>query len=294
MVRDMKRRDFLKSSAGVAAGAVAAQAQSTSLRSEPVKPGFHLGAVTYNTLKDYDLDTLIRVLEKAQFEAVELRTGHKHGVEPSIGSAEREKVRARFAGSRIRLTSYGTTTRFQSADPSERDQQLAIARTFVDLARDTGAMGIKIQPMGFPEGVPIATSIKRFGDSLHQLGDYGAERKIEIWVEVHGPVSSEPIHAAELMQAANHRNVGLCWNSNETDVKDGSVKESFALLRPWIRNVHINELADPKYPWRELFTLLRTARYDRYTLAEVAESKDPERFFNWYRALWTELNRECS
>ena len=38
------------------------------------------------------------------------------------------------------------------------------------------------------------------------------------------------------MQAAGHQNVGLCWNSNPTDVVNGSVKQSFDLLRPWIRN----------------------------------------------------------
>jgi len=42
----------------------------------------HLGCVTYNVLKDWDLETIIRNLEAAGFEAVELRTGHKHGVEP--------------------------------------------------------------------------------------------------------------------------------------------------------------------------------------------------------------------
>ena len=42
-----------------------------------------LGAVTYNVLKDMDLPTLIRTLETTGLAAVELRTGHKHGVEPS-------------------------------------------------------------------------------------------------------------------------------------------------------------------------------------------------------------------
>ena len=42
-----------------------------------------LGAVTYNVLKDWDLETIIKNLEAAGFEAVELRTGHKHGVEIS-------------------------------------------------------------------------------------------------------------------------------------------------------------------------------------------------------------------
>ena len=71
---------------------------------------------------------------------------------------------------------------------------------------------------------------------------------------------------------------------------NGSVKPSFELLRPWIKNVHINELAND-YPWREFFTLLRQSKYDRYTLCEAQESKEPERFLRWYRALWRELSR---
>jgi sugar phosphate isomerase/epimerase len=257
-------------------------------------PGFHLGCITYNTLKDFDVETIIRVLEGAGFEGVELRTGHKHGVEPSISQEERARVRRRFEESKIRLVSYGTTTRFQSPNAAEREKQVEIAKQFVDLAHDTGALGIKIQPMGFPEGVSKETTIQNFGASLHELGDYGAGKKIEIWMEVHGRGTSDPSVAAAIVSAAGHKNVGVCWNSNDTDLKNGSVKESFELLKPWIKSVHINELSSDRYPWRELFTLLKNAKYDRYTFAEVAESKEPERFLRWYRALWTELNRSCS
>jgi len=79
-----------------------------------------------------------------------------------------------------------------------------------------------------------------------------------------------------------------------TDVVDGSVKRSFEMLKPWIRNAHINDLSN-NYPWRELFKLLIDSGYERYTLAEVdPESKEPERFLSYYRALWTELNRACA
>ena len=79
-----------------------------------------LGAVTYNVLKDFDLETVITTLEKAGFAAVELRTEHKHGVEVTIGPEERQKVKARFAASKVRLVSYGTTCEFHAADPAVR------------------------------------------------------------------------------------------------------------------------------------------------------------------------------
>jgi sugar phosphate isomerase/epimerase len=286
----VNRRGFmLTAAAGAAAplipGAMAATGSG---------PGFHLGAITYNTLKNFDVEAIIRVLEAAGFEAVELRTGHKHGVEPSISQEERARVRRLFEASKIRLVSYGTTTRFQSPDAAERNKQIEIAKQFVDLAHDTGAIGIKIQPMGFPDGVSHETTIQNFGASLKQLGDYGAGKRVEIWMEVHGRGTSDPPVAAAIMKAADHPSVGVCWNSNDTDLVNGSVKPSFDLLKLWIKSVHINELADTRYPWRELFTLLRDAKYDRYTFAEVAESPEPERFLRWYRALWTELNRTCA
>ncbi|HUS08567.1 MAG TPA: hypothetical protein VMZ52_19840, partial [Bryobacteraceae bacterium] len=76
-----------------------------------------LGAVTYNVLKDWDIETIIRNLTAAGFEAVELRTGHKHGVEPTIGPAERERVKQLFERSKVRLLSFGSTCEFQSPVP---------------------------------------------------------------------------------------------------------------------------------------------------------------------------------
>ena len=285
----MNRRGFL-GAAVAAAGVLHAAPQNAWFP----KGDFRLGSVTYNLLKDYDLETIIRTLETVGYEAVELRTSHKHGVEPSLPAAERTRVRRRFESSKVRLLSYGTTCRFQSPDPAERRHQLDIARQFVDLAHDTGAVGIKLQPMGLPAEVPQETAIQYFGAAMRELGDYGASRRVEIWMEVHGSGTQNPPVAAALLRAAGHENVGACWNSNPTDVQGGSVKEAFALLRPWIRNVHLYELSDESYPFRELFALLRQSGYNRYTLAEVAESRETERYMRNFKALWTELKRTCS
>ncbi len=249
-----------------------------------------LGAVTYNVLKDWDLEKIITTLEASGFSGVELRTEHAHKIEPSISAAEREKVKQRFARSKVRLVSYGTTSEFHSPDPAVRRKHVETAKTFIDLAHDTAAWGIKVRPNGLPAEVPVDTTIGNIGACLKELGDYGMGKGVEIYMEVHGRETQAPPIAARIMKAANHSNVGACWNSNPTDVVNGSVRASFDLLRPYIKHVHINELAGP-YPYRELFKLLRESKYDRYTLCEVQESKEPERFLRWYAALWNELNR---
>ena len=157
--------------------------------------------------------------------------------------------------------------------------------------------GTGAAPLEFSDsiGTPLSEGLSfvhqaLIGAGLRELGDYGQGRGVEIWMEVHGRDTAAPPVSHAIMQAARHSNVGVCWNSNPADIVNGSVKPSFDLLKPYIKNVHINELAND-YPWRELFSLLRKSGYERYTLAEVQESKEPERFMRWYRALWRELNR---
>lgn len=255
-----------------------------------------LGLVTYNVARNWDIETIIKNLEQARFEAVELRTTHKHGVEPSLSKAEREKVRARFARSRVRLLSLGTVCEFQSPDKAVRRENIEEARRFVDLAHDLGCWGIKVRPNGLPEGVPERITIQRIGEALRECGDIGERFGIEIWVEVHGRETQVPARMRAIMDVCGHPNVGICWNCNNADVVNGSVKESFDLLGPFLLNVHLKELSDEyatanRYPFREFFGLLKRSGYDRYCLAEVQESLEPERYLENYRALWLELNR---
>lgn len=278
----MKRRSFLALPAAAALGPAAVSAAAPAARP------FHLGCVTYNVLKDMDLETIIKTLEAAGFAAVELRTGHKHGVEPWIGAAERAKVRERFQASKVKLLSYGTTCEFQSLDEAARRKQIETARAFIDLAKDTGAVAIKVRPNGVPNGAPLDATIERIGAGLREAGDYGKSKGIEVWMEVHGRTTQEPKNAHAILKSANHPNVFACWNSNPTDVVNGSVKTTFDLLGPYVRSAHINELTSD-YPWREFFQLLRASGYQRYTLCECAESKEPERFLRYYRALWEQL-----
>ncbi len=249
-----------------------------------------LGSVTYNVLKDWDLDTVIAKLTEAGYAAVELRTEHKHGVEVTLTREQRTAVQEKFARSTVRLLSFGTTCEFHSPDGAVRDRNVALAKQWIDLAHDTGALAIKVRPNGMPKEVPAEVTIGRIGAALRELGQYGMGKGIEVWMEVHGAITQLPPNSAAILQAAAHPMVGACWNSNPTDVVNGSVRASFELLKPYIKNVHINELTSG-YPYRELFALLKAAKYERYLLCECAESKEPERFLRYYKALWTELQR---
>ena len=132
-----------------------------------------LGAVTDTVLNNMDLDTVIRTLEATGFDAVELRTGHKHGVEPTLSEAERAKVKDRFEHSKVRLLSYGSTCEFPSPDPAERKKQIELAKQFIGLAQDTGALGVKVRPKRPGQGCAQETTIQNIAAGLREVGDHG-------------------------------------------------------------------------------------------------------------------------
>src|SRR5262245_55320727 len=105
-----------------------------------------LGAVTYNVIKDWNLDMILTKLPELGFEAVELRTTHAHGVEISLSPAERRQVATRFERSKVRLLSFGSTCEFHSPDPAVRRQNVDLGKKWIDLAHDTGAWGVKVRP----------------------------------------------------------------------------------------------------------------------------------------------------
>jgi len=122
------RRTFLKQSAvgaavlaaGTTAGQLAAAAPS---RGSKMK----LGLVTYLWGQDWDLPTLIANCEKTGVLGVELRTTHKHGVEPSLSADQRKEVKARFDDSPAVFVGPGSNERFDNPNPEVVEK--AIERT---------------------------------------------------------------------------------------------------------------------------------------------------------------------
>jgi len=170
-------------------------------------------------------------------------------------------------------------------------------KRFVELAADIGAVGVKVRPNGLHEaaGVPKEKTLDQIGLALRECGEFADGYPVSIWVEVHGPETMHPPNIHHIMEAADHPKVGVCWSSNATDVVDGSASEYFNLLKPWMQSVHITELTNTAYLWRELFRLLREPDYAGYCLAELPyESAEPERFMSYYAALWRELNRPAA
>jgi sugar phosphate isomerase/epimerase len=288
----LSRRDFLASSAAIAAASL-----SPALAlAEPARK-FKLGLVTYNVPATWDLPTLLKVCKEVGIAAVECRTTHKHGVEPKLSAEERKGVKKQFADSGVTFWGSGSVCEFHSDDPAVVKQNIETCKEFVGLVHDLGGTGVKVRPNGVPKGADPQKTFEQIGKSLIECGKAAKDAGVEIWVEVHGAVTSVPANVKAFMDACGHPSVGLTWNSNGTDLDENkSVLAAFEMLKPWIRSCHINNLENDQkgtYPYRELFKLLRGIGYDRYTLCEVGKTYSVEegtKFLQEYKKLWDELS----
>jgi sugar phosphate isomerase/epimerase len=288
------RRAFVGSALVGGAALAVAPSSAPAADEKPLK--FRLGMVTYNMAANWDLPTILRICKGVGVSPVELRTTHKHGVEPSLGAAERKEVKQRFTDSGVEFWGCGSVCEFHATDAEVVKKNIETCKQFVQLAADVGGKGVKVRPNDLPAGVPVEKTLEQIGKALTECGKAAADAGVEIWVEVHGKGTSHPPHCKTIMEACNHPKVGLTWNSNASDIKDGSVAEYFKMLRPWVKSCHINELwKDGRnvYPYRELFRLFRETDYDRVTMCEVAKSppdaETGEEMLRYYKALWTEL-----
>jgi sugar phosphate isomerase/epimerase len=297
--RQIDRRQVLKCSAAW----TGALAMGPALSAQPAAPPangskarkFRLGLVTYELAAKWNLPTLLKVCKDVGLAALEFRTTHKHGVEPTLPKPDRADVRKRCADAGLACWSLGSICEFQAPDPAVVEKNIEETKRFIDLAHDIGAKAVKVRPNGLPKNVLVEKTLEQIGKSLATCGQAAADVGVEIWCEVHGPGTAKPAHMRKIMDFANHPAVGVTWNSNATDVKDGSVKENFELLRPKVYCCHINELTSD-YPYRELFALLNATGYDRFTLNECKhmntdDVEDTTRFLRFYKALWEEMSR---
>ena len=276
----MKRRDFLAACGALAV--IGAAPKSFIVTPSKMK----LGTVTYNLAKDWDIETIIKNCEEAKFQGVELRTTHAHKVEVNLTAPQREVVRKRFKDSNVELMGLGSAFDYHTPDQTQLRKTIEASKEYIKLAHDVGASGVKVRPNAFPKDVPQERTLEQIGTSLREIGEFGDSHGVQIRMEVHGSGTSLLPNIKRMIDIANHANVGVCWNSNPTDLEGDGFDYNFDLVKSKIFTVHLRDLYIEDYPFRRLFKRLNDISYTGYCLAEMPDSKDPVRVMKYFRSLF--------
>lgn len=292
MAERYSRRRLLRTSvvaaSAVAVGSSGAEAAGASRRNRtPNREPLKLGLMTYNLAKDWDIATIIENCTQTGFEHVELRTTHGHGVEVSLSRAERTAVRKRFEDAGLKL-SLASGFAYHFTDAGKLREQIEGTKEYTLLARDIGALGIRVFPNALlsEQGIPEEQTLRQIGRSLGEVGDFAHDHGVEIRVCVHGRGTNVVSKIKQMIDYSDSEHVYVNWNCDKNDTKGPGFEANFESVKDRIRNIHMHELWDEGYPYRRFFRLLQEAGYQGYCDAEIPASCEPIRLMRYYRALF--------
>jgi sugar phosphate isomerase/epimerase len=288
----MERRNFIKGAALSTAAAMvplAAQSADEKQKSKSFIPNpnpLKIGVMTYTLAKDWDIETIIKNLTEAQYQTVELRTTHAHKVEVNLTNAQRAEVKKRFKDSPLEVISLASGFQYHSPDPVELKKNIEGTKEYILLARDVGAVGIRVFGNALPSGVPEEQTEQQIGKALAEVGEFGYNSGVEVRICVHGTKTNQASVIKKIIDYSQNPHVYVNWNCNPEDTEGGGMEYNFNLLKDRIRGVHMHEMWIPEYPYRLLFKLLSGIGYKGYCNAEIDGNPDPIRFLKYYRALF--------
>ncbi|MCX6903466.1 MAG: TIM barrel protein, partial [Verrucomicrobia bacterium] len=175
---------------------------------------------------------------------------------------------------------------YHTPDQAKLRKDIEATKEYIVLAQDVGATGVKVRPNGLPKEVPKEKTLEQIGKSLRELGDFARDHGQVIRLEVHGGGTSFPPNIKTMLDVADHKSVGACWNSNPGELDGDGWDKNFDLLKDKIFSVHMRDLHLEDYPWRKLLTRLNEIHFSGFCLAEIGPSTDAVRVMKYYRALW--------
>ena len=249
--------------------------------------------VTYLWGKDWDLPTLLKNCQESGLGGVELRTTHRHAVEPDLNAEEREQVRLQFIDHGVVLVGIGSDERFDSPDEATLKQAVERTREFVILSHDVGGSGVKVKPDTFHANVEHEKTIEQIGVSLNEVAEFAEGFGQQIRLEVHGSCAHLPT-IKQIMDIADHPNVGVCWNCNAEDLAGEGLQHNFELVADRLAHtLHVRELNVGDYPYEELFKLVRESDFSGWVLLEArTQPQNPVEAMKEQLALFRKMNAE--
>jgi sugar phosphate isomerase/epimerase len=249
------------------------------------------GLHTFTIGARFSLEEIAHLWPSAGFHGVEFRCDmqEKHGVDPAMTQHERQHVREIVAGAGLQICGLGTSQRFEYVEPAQRRAAIERSKRFIDLAADLGAPRIRVYGNQFPAGIDKAEVVNYVTESIADCAAYAEGTGVDVMLHMHGDFNS-PEYCLPLVQRVNNPNLALDYNSDARDVINGSIAATFYQVKDYVRHVHVHGIEEGKYPYRELFRILKEINYAGYiTIARGYDGGGERKVIEMYGALLREM-----
>ena len=210
---------------------------------------------------------------------------HGHGIEPGLSKDAIAEVRSIVDASGIELCCLASSVKVASR--GIHAAELDNARRVIDLCAALDIPRIRVFGGTIDEGCTRTEAIELAAEGLDILSDEIGDSDICLCFETHDDWC-DPAHVAAVMQHTRGKHIGVNWDlMHGVLTAHADISESFGLLRPYIRHVHIHggtrigglqflpiegNVIDHKKALAELMTI----GYDGYLSGEWIGWDDPD------------------
>ncbi len=230
----LNRRKFLAASAASLA---------ISRMSWPTAPPQRL-PLAFSTLAcpAWEWRQILDFAEANQFAAIELR-GLMGSLDlpsrPEFALERIAQTKKEIAAHGLKIACVSSSSAMHESNPAKREESLADARRFIDLAAGLGAPFVRV--FGNEIKGPKEEVIARVAAGMRTLADYAGPRGVTVIIESHGDFTDSPT-LKEVLTRADSPYAALLWDAHHTFVSSHEEPEyTVRELGKWIRHTHLKD-----------------------------------------------------
>lgn len=229
--------------------------------------------------------TIKQILDAALrygYGGVEFRLSQQqaHGVEVDMSEERKLIVRRAFKDSGVQICCLASSSRFSSADPSERRRVVEQTKAEIELAADLDCPYLRVFGGAIPKGVSMDDAKSYIADCLRELGEFAKPHGVFVCLETHDAFSRAK-DAAEVVALANHQHVGIVWDIRHPYAHGETMAEAFERVKPFVKHCHFGDqkrmdgrwefalIGDGDIPIGDAVHLLRSIAFDGFLSLEA-------------------------
>jgi len=143
----------------------------------------------------------------------------------------------------MKVCGLASSVRFDHLDRAEREEELAMGKLYIDLARRLGAGFVRV----FGDVLPPASEpaarhavLRNIAGGLDALGKYSDLHggTVDVLIETHGDFADSTL-MLELLVHVREPRVGVLWDTHHPwRFYEEAVARTYGRLKPWIRHTH--------------------------------------------------------
>lgn len=226
---------------------------------------------------EMSFDEMLETAKKYGYAGIEPRidSSHGHGLEVSLTPEERKQYAKKAEAAGVRIACIATS--IKCVEPLDDDSFKGFCDR-IDVAKDVNAPVIRVFGGNFPDDITREDATKTCVETLNKVAEHAGNGGVTICFETHDKWC-DPTHVADVLSRVDHPAVACNWDIQHP-VRTGlaTIEDSFNVLSPWIRHLHIHDNQGPGLNFvpmgtgdidnKKAIELLQTIEFDGYLSGE--------------------------